>query len=409
MSTFLSGAPTDNGFLPANQRLIYGVETATTITDAFRFIVQVFENGTEIGKYYLAPNAEDVAYFDLGSIAKDRVEPDTSPYSLLTGTLFEYSANYFTRSNGNVKKYEVKIGEYDGSSETLAQATRTIYLIGGYEQTSAGLHPDFSEFYGTAATRKFWLSDYPLTGSAVEIKARDEDEGYYAFLNRSTISNATQLVYTIYYESGSPASTALDLNTTNGAQAPGATTYYGYLCYAAALPATLEALGFTLTSWASYTITPYDATLNQVGRSLRVVRDCKSLRQTATQVAFNNSRGGWDYLSFEGKRLTTISSETKPYKPAVGSWNAASFTLPAYTSEERYFHKTASERYTLSGIFNEEEMQVIRSLFLAKKVYARLDSWLPVLVDENSLQIRKESARIYQVSFSVKLAQGIRC
>ena len=410
MSSFLSGAPTDNGFLPANQRLIYGIETATTITDAFRFIVQVFEDGTEIGKYYLAPNIQEVAYFDLGALVKDRVEPDTSPYADASAILFAYTSNYLTRSNGNVKKYEVKIGEWNGSSETLAQATKTLYLIGGREQTSSGLHPSFSEFYGTSATSKFWLSDYPLTGNAIEIKARDEDEGYFAFLNRSTISNATQLVYTIYYASGSPASTAVTINTTNGAQLPTATSpTAGFLVYAAAMPATLEALGFTLTNWSSVTIVPFDATLNQKGRALRIVRDCKSGRQESTQLAYNNSRGGWDYLSFEGKRVATYTSEDKPYKPVAGTWNAASFALPSFTAEERYFHKEASEKFQLRGIYSESEMQVVKALFMSKKVYIRLESWLPVLVDESSLQITKDSSRIFQVSFSVKLAQTLRC
>lgn len=409
MASFLAGAPADNGFLPANQRLIYGIETATTITDAFRFIVQVFESGTEIGKYYLAPNAAEVAYFDLGTIAKDRVEPDTSPYALTSGTLFDYSSKVFTRSNGNLKKYEVKIGEYNGSSETLAQATKTLYLLGGREQTSAGLHPDFSNYYGAAANRKFWLTDYASSSNRITIPARDEDEGYLAFLNRSTISLATQIVYTIYYASGAPASTAFELNTTNGAQAPAATTAYGYLTYAAAMPATLVALGLNLTDWTAIDITPFDGALTQRGNSVRIERSCKLLRQEATQLAFNNSRGGWDYISFEGKRLTEISSESKPYKALSGTWNAATFTLPAFTAEERYFHKEAKERYTLSGIFSEQEMEVIRSLFLAKKVLARLTSWLPVLVDETSLQIRKDSSRIYQVSFSVKLAQTLRC
>jgi len=410
MAIFLAGSPTDNSFLPANQRLIYGLSTSTTITDAFRYIVQVFEDGTEIGKYYLAPNEAEKAFFDLGTIAKDRVEPDTSPYLDSASILFSYTTKYLTRSNGNVKKYEVKIGEYDGSSETLAQATKTIYLIGGREQTSSGLHPDFSDFYGTASDKKYWLTDYPLTGDHIEIKARDEDEGYVAFLLRNTISSVTQLVYTITYAGGVTITQAVDINTTNGAQLPTATSpTNGFLCYAAAFPATLEALGWTLTNWENIRIFPRDAVSTQKGRELRIVRDCKSRRQEATQIAFNNSRGGWDYLSFEGKRLETYTTENKPYKPAAGTWNAATFSLPYFTSEEKYFYKEASQKFTLRGIFNEEEMQVLRALFMAKKAYLRLDTWLPVLPEESSLEITKESARIFQVSFSVKLAQSLRC
>jgi hypothetical protein len=51
-------SPGENWF-PAGQHLIYTISTQTTITDDFRYIVQVEENGTEIAKIYLSPNTNN--------------------------------------------------------------------------------------------------------------------------------------------------------------------------------------------------------------------------------------------------------------------------------------------------------------------------------------------------------------
>jgi hypothetical protein len=80
-----------------------------------------------------------------------------------TTPLFSYTTLPLTKATTGVKKYEVKVGEWSGTTETLAQATSTIYLLDGAEQPSQGLHPSYSDYYGTASTKKFWLMDRALT------------------------------------------------------------------------------------------------------------------------------------------------------------------------------------------------------------------------------------------------------
>jgi hypothetical protein len=88
-------------WMPAGQPLIYTLQTSLTITDAFAFIVLVFENGTEIGKYYLKPNSNDRAHFDLNRVIQARTRVDEKVYNAST-LLFDYSALPYTRSNGNM-------------------------------------------------------------------------------------------------------------------------------------------------------------------------------------------------------------------------------------------------------------------------------------------------------------------
>ena len=404
-------------FMPANQRLIFSFETTTSVTDEYRYVVQVLEDGTEIGKYYLAPNAQEVAFFDLGEIAGKRVQVDQTPYQSTSVTLFAYDTTPFTRSRGNVKQYTVRVGEWNGSSETLNQDSHTFYLVGGREQLSAGLHPDFSDHYPTTSTRKGWLTDYSVTGSFIEMKATDEAEGRAALITRSTVSDATRIGFSVTTGSGT-TTTFVDLNTSNGAQLPTATTPVGgFITYVPLMPATVNGIEgedeagdpqtVDLTGWISYSVGAYDG-LTPKCRSIRVTRDCKTYKTTPVQIAWANSKGGWDYAHFEGKLLTTQQTQAKPYRAALGDWNGASFTAPGFLPETQYFHKEAEETYQLTGYFTQSELEVFKSLNLARRAFIKLDQWLPVLIEPNSYAVRTDNTQLALVTFNAKLAQSIR-
>ena len=412
MSASIDSNP--SGILPARQPLIFTFSTDTTITDAFRFVVQVFENDSEIGKYYLAPNENDVAHFDLSELVRDRVEVDDANHTG-TNTTMGDTTTFYTRSTTGVKKYQVRVGEWNGPSESLDDDNTTLYLIGGAEQKSSGLHPDFSQFYATGNTRKGWLTDYP-SGTYIELQARDEDEGRLAFIAKDTWSDATAVAYAITNTTTTYA-VYVPISSSYGGLVPSTTSLAGYLQYVAALPASIDGLtgldfpggsplAVDLTNWISYTVTLVDLLIPK-SQSLRVTRDCSG--KTGTQIAWSNSRGGWDYMTFEGKRLDTTTSEAKPYNKPLGDWGAATYTFNEWSAETKYYHKSAEQRYQLSGIFNEDQMQAIRSLFLSRKAFIRLDKWLPVVTDESQIQIRELQHKIYQVSFNVKLAQAIVC
>lgn len=397
-----------NTYIPANQRLIFGIDTSSTITPAFRFIVVVKENGTQIGKYYLSPNPEDVSFFDLGELTRKRLEVDNRPYSG-GGTLFEYTSTVFTRSLGNVASYTVEVGEWNGTTETTNQDNRTVYLIGGREQISAGLHPDFSQYYATAGTKKVWLTDYPVTGSYIELTAQDETEGYAALITRSTVSDATAISYSVTTSSGT-TTTILTLNTTNGAQLPTATSpVNGFITYVSLMPVNVAAAGISLTNWISYTVYPIiEATLTPVGRAFRITKDCKTYKTDPIELAWANSKGGWDYATFEGKLLSTVTTQNKPYKKALGTWGGTAFVSNSFDAETAYFHKEGEEAYQLTGKFRQTELEVFKNLVLAKKAFIKLNQWLPVLIDTASYQVRTDNAQIAEVVFNVKLAQTLR-
>jgi len=395
-------------FYPAGQPLIYTLQTSLTITDAFAFIVQVFENGTEIGKYYLKANSNNRAHFDLNRIIQGRVRVDEKVYSATT-LLFDYTALPYTRSNGNVNKYEVKIGEYTGT-EALAQATKFIYLVDGYEQASSGLHPSFADYFGTASTKTFWLTDREPVGDVITIEAADEDEGFFAFINNNTVSDVTRLSFQLIPPTGSPTTVTKDLNTTNGAQLPSATTVNGFVVYAGVYPVqALATLG--ASSWAQIIITPENASGGQEGNRLNFVRKCSDYRAQAVQVAFSNSRGGWDYLKFEGRARKSIRTEDKTYRKALGNYDAATFTFQSFNPEVEAYQKTAYLEYTLNGLFDLQDAKLVPYLLRSRKVLARIDgTWAPVKINNSSANYKTTAdAQLLEMALNVELAQTIRC
>lgn len=158
MATAIQDSPGET-WLPAGQHLIYSLSTNTTpITNAFRFIVQVEENGTEIAKLYLTPNTNNVAHFDLSQVVTGRVEVDSLKYGT-NDVIHAFNNKMYSRANDGIRRYTVRVGEWNGTTESLDEDNQSLYLIDGYEQLSAGLHPGFSDYYGTGNKKKVWLSD----------------------------------------------------------------------------------------------------------------------------------------------------------------------------------------------------------------------------------------------------------
>ena len=235
MAASIIAKPTDL-FTVADQHLIYQVESSVTITDSFRFVLAVYDGSVSVanllGKFYLTANPQDYAYFNLSEVVRGLCEVDDRSYQETTA-IHAYKANYMTRSNGNIRKFVVGAGEWNGTTETLNDDTETIQLIDGHFQTSQGLNPSFTDFYGTASTKTFWLTDRQAISDVITIDAANEDEGVVAFLNRSTISDVGKFLLTIYNAAGVVLSAStIDVNSTNGAQLPTASSpTNGFLVY----------------------------------------------------------------------------------------------------------------------------------------------------------------------------------
>lgn len=419
MATAIQSAP-DETWQPAGQRLIYTLSTNTSpIPDGFKFIVQVEENGTEIAKLYLSQNTNSVAHFDLSEVVKGRVAVDSEKYGT-TSVIHSLNSRFFSKSNGNVNRYEVKVGEFNGSSESTDEDNQTVYLIDGYEQISDGLHPSFADFYGTASTVKTWLTDrVPDADNVIEIPVDIEETGVAAFINTDdTGSTLANVEIKVYDTSGTLADTltyAIDL--ANGAQSPAAAASSntdGTLCYAYVYPSSYLALTNALNAvsggWGHYDVRPL-ATTALRGSVLRFVNKCNSPKYDTVQIAWANTRGGWDYLRFNGKKQKTVTREEKTYRKIIGDYDAATFRFSTAAREVQPYQLEAMERYQLNGILTIEELTLMQYCMRSKNVMARIEgTWVPVTIQTNSMQIEEETvSKVFVTSFEVELAQALRC
>ena len=412
-------SPGENWF-PAGQHLVYTCGTQTTPLPAdYRYIIQVEENGTEISKIYLTPNTAEKGFFDLSEVVRGRVEVDAFKYQT-TATVHSFNNKPFTRSNNNVKRYTVRVGHYESGTEYPDEDNQTLYLIDGYEQLSDGLHPSFANFYGTQANRKVWLTDRIPSNDIIEVKAGIEDDGIAAFLNTDdTGSLIERLVINIYDNNESLDDTlTYDINLTNGAQSPGAaaptytngTLIYSYI-YPASITALTNALNAVQGGWFYYDVIPSTGLNAQTGNALRVTNDCRNTKNEPVQLGWANTRGGWDYLRFNGKKQKTVSREEKTYRKIVGDYDASTFSFGTSSRQIKPYQLESKETYQLNGILTIEEITLMQYCLRSKNVMARIDgTWVPVTIQTNSMQIEEETvSKVFITSFNVELAQIIRC
>jgi len=416
----IDNGPAGDSWIPAGQKLLFTIIPNEPVTADYRYIVQIEENGTDISKVYLTPNPANNAFFDLSEAILGRLEVDAFKYGQ-TGTIHSLNNKMYSRSNGNIKRYRLKVGFFDGSSENLSEdVSGYYYLFDGYEQLSQGLFPSFSDYYGSATSKKVWLTDRVPTSNVINVKAAIEDNGVAAFINSDdTGSLITQLTFKIYDTAGSQEDTLeYIVNSTNGGLVPTTawsdSTTDGSLLYAYVYPASFTALTNALNGvtggWAYYDVVPSTAG-GPVGNSLRIRNNCRNTKNEPVQLGWANTRGGWDYLRFNGKKQKTVTREEKTYRKIVGDYSGSQFQLGGSERQIKPYQLEAKERYQLNGILTIEELTLMQYCMRSKNVMARIDGlWVPVIISTNSMQVEEETvSKVFVTSFEVELAQIIRC
>lgn len=415
----IEAAPAEN-WIPAGRKLLFTLSPNETVTDDYRYIVQVEENGTIISKIYLTPNPADNAFFDLSEVISGRLEVDSLKYNT-TSTIHSLHNKMFTRSNDNMKRYRVKVGFFDGTTETLAEDTSGYYYhFDGYEQLSQGLDPSFSDYYGTNANKKVWLTDRIPSNNVMEVSAGIEDNGVAAFINSDDTGSAiVNLTIKIYDTLGSLETTlTYTINSTNGGLVPttswsdannDASLLYAYV-YPASFGALTTALNDVVEGWDYYDVIPA-STGGPVGNTLRIRNNCRNTKNEPVQLGWANTRGGWDYLRFNGKKQKTVTREEKTYRKIVGDYSGAQFELASSARQIKPYQLEAKETYQLNSVLTIEEVTLMQYCMRSKNVMARIDgTWVPVTIQTNSMQIEEETvSKVFITSFNVELAQIIRC
>jgi hypothetical protein len=387
MAVSISSAPTDafTGPRPAGQKLIYTLEESGTAPE--RYVVQVFEgdsltaDGTEIARLYLTPNANDVVHFDLSDIAEGRVNaPNTSDEpGIIHGV-----TSLDNPENDGLRKYTIKAGKFDSGTLTLNEDSSVIYLIGGAEQISSGKDTSFADYYPTGRTKKVWLTDRPVghtTTGVIRAYMAEDDQAVGIVLNTlftlptPTLNKFNVKLYDI--------DDTLLGEVTNSAIV-GFDPLFDALNIHPLAPSNVRTLMGSQwdSAWHYYTIQPQNAASAAAGKTYEVWKDCRSYKNDAVQLAWTNTRGGWDYLRLFDRGKTA-------------------------------YHVTGTETYELRNrSFDIEERELLQYAFRSKNVMYRVGTggrWLPCTINTNSYVVQPASAQLFDVSFQIELAQDIRC
>jgi len=425
----------DENYTVSNQPLIYTLKHSTTLPAGHRFIVRVLKNTNEIAKLYLVANDSSRAHFDLSQVVRNRVEQDVSN-ATNTSAVFDISA-MCTYSKAGTDKFQVKIGTYsDSSGEVVDEATKSIYLVRGAFQTRDGLHPNFTEYIGTTASRKCWLTDLPegdgstAVGNVIDVHGMDsDDKAVMAFIHDSTVNasaNATHVRLVVWQDIVTPlAATNLEIATNGGVDGT-LTNYKNKLCYVGIGPANVEQWapdGYKPSdhpNWQFYTIDPATSAALQRGARLKVHRYCGVYKNDRVLVAFANSKGGWDYLKFDGRMDKEQTVQNKTYNKLPASWNGADYVLPTYARSRDAYQITSKFEYTLKRLgMTAQEYVLLQQMMKSHNVMMKItgDSalddrnvWLPVTVTGKMQSIKDQhSSTLFDVTVKVELAQDERC
>lgn len=404
--------------IPANQSLIFSISDTGTAPD--RFVVWVLEDSVEIAKLYLTPNTNNVSFFNLAEVVRDRVKVDDKIRDE-SASLLSYSTKPFTTGRNGLKKYVVNVGTYSAGVESGTQDTDTVYLLNGVEQVSAGLHPSFADYYPTALTQKTWLTDRKVNSiGQINIEVSDDDEGCIAFLNDSTIISGAGVEVTYFLHNALGAiiqSNTMTMNSTNGAQLPSAADINQKLTYLMVYPKNLETWMNATDrpsnnpTWTYYTLTLTD-TFVGYSSSYRFNRKCTQDKHNNTQLAWTNSVGGWDSVLFTGRTEHTDTIYSKPFQKQIGDWNASTYSFLPQARESQAYQVTGSSKFKLINVdFSFADIELIKYALRSDNLMMRAGSgdWQPVTIDTTSYVVKERFSGVFSVSLSVTLAQTIRC
>lgn len=406
--------------LPAGQQLIYTFGTSLSpIPSDFRFVVQVYEFGTsEIGKYYLTPNINGVAHFDLSKVITSRHERDTTDNA--GNPLWKFGLGGLRCAKGvdNSKGYQIRVGSFTSSVETLNEDNENIVLIDAYRQKRLGLHPSFAQYYAAAATGGVfptcWMSDVPLSGTnTLTTYASDDDTGVLAFLYNDLIGDTIKYVRTIIESDTTTTSYTYTDISTAGLSATSADPLIAgnSLGYFAAYPKNIAQTMTLPADWHTIKHELNTAAFGQRSKQFVIKRTCYPASHISSRMAFSNSLGGWDFITWDGRRKRTQNRTAKTYSPITGTWNATTFSNPADSPDVIPFHVEMKESYQLRKFMSTDEFPLLDSLSKARQIYLELDGqYLPVTMSTNRVDIREETmSKMAEVTIEVELAQNIEC
>ena len=430
---------TPNALTVKGQQLIYTATSTQTGSVGFKYIVIVKnEAATQIGKFYIARNPENILIFNLRGVIDGLVKTDTVDSQQSDGIIHNLphaADQQFTVAATGCQKFTIEFGEVYGDPLTEAGVfqTETIYLTDGYLQVRDGYQNAMPAYDSESVTDIGFLLNkeqefHALSGlTGIVIETNNAEYGSVAFRWDSTglfPSDADKCRYAIY-DAGGIVIAAVEWVVTSayGGELPSSTTAEDKLLYMGAFPANLNDSNSQLTSvlrpanvtdWLYYTLELFSTSASAVvSAPLIFVNTCLPKKNQQTRLAWTNSVGGWEYMSFDSRTKHSIKARSKDYQKSIGDYGGTTYSFDQFSRQDTPYYVDADLTYALQKMgATDIESRLSQYIVKSKNVMITFDNgeWLPVVVQSGSVQMQqsKISKRI-DFSINVKLAQREEC
>ena len=451
-----------NQLTATNSPMVFTLsESSSVIYDGFkfRFILQVFINGTERAKLKLHKNANNDVAINISKIVKtylDTEEKNIGNQEAIDGSIHSIgiteTSNAYSQNTNQLVKVQVKAGHEVASSATSApvedldQANEIVYSIPAttpYTKLSAnvggldksGTNYPLTNYFPSGATKKF-LTNSP-TAQFVRggnTASDNVDELTVAFIQRGLVTSSTVMykIIVTYYTAAGASINATNIICTDsiGGQAT-ADNVNNSLLYFGCGTANLENFnnaGTNLqrpsnnTDWAYYTIqatTSGGGALTQkyyffkYGSGVTVNPDnvlddrhqsCS--RYDNIRLAWRNRLGAWDYMNFRGKSIESLDLKSEGMSSVSGTWDETTFSYNNWDRGSKTLFTEAKRKVTInSDYLNPDEAIWLEELFTSTNVHILADNNIiyPVVITDKSY-IKKTSVNDkVKIQYSIKL------
>lgn len=422
-----------NTFTFKGQRLIYTATSTNTAQTGFKFIVEVKDGATTLGKYYIPQNPSGVLVFDIAEVVREYINVDTNDDlgNGLIHTLPNVSTKQMSKATKGIAKIGVQIGEVYGDPlvEYTNLAEHRLYLTGGNIQAREGYRYALSEYVADSSTKKVFLTNRKpsplnvISKDHIEVKCTDTDYGSMAVWNDDTIlsSTATKIMYRIYDSGGLVGSQSMSFSTTNGSDLPSSADAKAKLTYIGLFPANWSSSNSPLLSsyrpinvsgWRYYTIEMLDAVNASVSEPIYFVNTPSPCKHQPVQLAWVNQLGGWDYFRMDARTSRSITTTAKEYMKTLGDYSSSTYSFDTWSRQQTPYQVDAKLQYILrSEYLSKEDTELLQNVLRSKNVMMYLDGqWLPIVVKSTQVNYETETiSRRLTMTFNVELAQNELC
>jgi hypothetical protein len=402
----------------------------------------------QLAKVYLAPNPNGVAYFDLSQIAETQISPPLTQKGLapsipLAGQPIHQIYSVDSSQQQVSRRYVIEVASYNNGQESAVEDSKTVYVIGGTEQLTSGLFPDFTPYaqgqsIGWLTDQKPTYTDMPAYTGATNVirrKLAKEEDQVIGSLQANQMgypySASSPAEYAAYPQTstGNTGVVTFSLSNFNTGQTNDNLYFFG-LGYRA-----LRAQLIISTGPGGNGSIPDPDNIDKcllgiladgqfVGLPLLVTWDKETnCKNGYTQLAYTNTRGGWDYLLFTNRTPKVFSTESKQYRRSAYNYGGSTFSIAPNAPQYDTYAKTGRRAYTLSDLYFDAAQREQLELALRSKhvQIKRVDAdgtylseysdnpWEPANIVTNSVVIQPAGSQFFNVSIDVEVAIDIRC